>query len=479
MRAFFLRVPATAVVSDKDEATLYVRVQSKGLNLLISSGVKVNVSKWRGTSLSPTKRLNYLSEKNDSADLNETTILERLQMVDGIIDTLINDGVTDTATIKKAITAVLHKDSKDRLDKVRQESERSQRDKEDAENRNVLLCCKKYIAGIKDGSIPLQRGNGQTSIYTEGTCKAWGCFYGALSRFYNKESFTWDDINKSFYLKWCSYLKRYGYMDETISKYNSCFKHLVNYYLGEGVHNNAAAFKLIRKQTEFKAKDKAAEIYLTKEELQALYEMKLYGLKEQVRDLFLIGTYTCQRFSDYSRITKESFRVSDKGNATIVFSQQKTGSEAIVPIMDDNLVSLFEKYNYSVPKVNDVIMNRYIKEVCSELSVRVKSLQKLVITKLTMKEIKKEAEYRKEKGEDLYKRDSLGNVLKPRYECVSSHTARRSGITLMVMKDIYSIEQMMTVSGHQTAKEFEKYNKMSGNEQIDKMIEASKNKSLF
>ena len=96
-----------------------------------------------------------------------------------------------------------------------------------------------------------------------------------------------------------------------------------------------------------------------------------------------------------------------------------------------------------------------------------------------MKEIKKEAEYRREKGEDLYKRDSLGNVLKPRYECVSSHTARRSGITLMVMKDIYSIEQMMTVSGHQTAKEFEKYNKMSGNEQIDKMIEASKNKSLF
>ena len=39
-----------------------------------------------------------------------------------------------------------------------------------------------------------------------------------------------------------------------------------------------------------------------KEELEALYDMELTGLEEKVRDVFLIGCYTAQRFSDYSRI---------------------------------------------------------------------------------------------------------------------------------------------------------------------------------
>ena len=50
-------------------------------------------------------------------------------------------------------------------------------------------------------------------------------------------------------------------------------------------------------------KDKAAEIYLTSDELQALYEMPLTGLQEQVRDVFLVGCYTCQRVSDYNNIS--------------------------------------------------------------------------------------------------------------------------------------------------------------------------------
>ena len=50
--------------------------------------------------------------------------------------------------------------------------------------------------------------------------------------------------------------------------------------------------------------DKAIEIYFTEAELQALYDMSLTGRQDEVRDIFLVGCYTCQRVSDYNDITK-------------------------------------------------------------------------------------------------------------------------------------------------------------------------------
>ncbi len=47
--------------------------------------------------------------------------------------------------------------------------------------------------------------------------------------------------------------------------------------------------------------------------------------------------------------------------------------------------------------------------------------------------------------------DLNGNVIVPRYECVTSHTARRTGITNMYLSHKFTILQMMHVRGHKTA----------------------------
>lgn len=62
-------------------------------------------------------------------------------------------------------------------------------------------------------------------------------------------------------------------------------------------------------------RDKAVENYLTEEELQALYEMPLSGKKEHIRDVFLIGCYTCQRVSDYNNLNADNFKTSRKERA--------------------------------------------------------------------------------------------------------------------------------------------------------------------
>ena len=93
-------------------------------------------------------------------------------------------------------------------------------------------------------------------------------------------------------------------------------------------------------------------------------------------------------------------------------------------------------------------------------------------TKLTMKQ--KDA-MRREKIEP--ETDLNGNVIVPRYDCVTTHTARRSGITNMYLSHKFTIVQMMHVSGHKTQKTFLDYIKLSSDEiadEIDAIVNGAK-----
>ena len=117
-------------------------------------------------------------------------------------------------------------------------------------------------------------------------------------------------------------------------------------------------------------------------------------------------------------------------------------------------------------------MNRYIKNILKDLSETVPSLKEKVPTKLTMKQ--KEV-MRREKIEPTT--DLNGNVIVPRYDCVTSHTARRTGITNMYLSHKYTILQMIHVSGHKTQKTFMDYIKLSSEEIADEIASMSKKES--
>ncbi|MBD5188845.1 MAG: hypothetical protein HDS95_01010 [Bacteroidales bacterium] len=92
-----------------------------------------------------------------------------------------------------------------------------------------------------------------------------------------------------------------------------------------------------------------------------------------------------------------------------------------------------------------------------------------VSAKLTMKQ-KKKADL----CEMAVKRNDKGEVLMPRYDCVTTHTARRSGITNMYLSHKFIIVQMMLVSGHKTQKSFMDYIKLSSDEIADEIASMSK-----
>ena len=57
-----------------------------------------------------------------------------------------------------------------------------------------------------------------------------------------------------------------------------------------------------------------------------------------------------------------------------------------IPILNENLITICEKYGYNIPKANEQVLNRYIKDILKDLSEQLPSLKEKVPTKLTMKQ---------------------------------------------------------------------------------------------
>lgn len=473
MGNYFLRTK-----KEKGTASVYLRVQKRNpkLNILVCSKVSVDIQQWDKVTQDVAKWNDYCKTQ-DGRKVKET-----LDSISSAIDNLISQGIYDKARIDEVVEAIVFREERERQ-RIQEEEERQEQERlrqikeqeEEARKADVILFLENFLEGIKNGRIK----NGAEN-YTLNTCKVWSNFLGILKRFIQISPFTWKDINKALADRFVSFMEKNGYMVTSINKYIICFKAMIQNAMDQELHNNLIALRAFSKK-KIQETDKAKEIYLTKTELQALYEMPLEGLKDKVRDVFLVGCYTCQRFSDYARLEQENFTKTAKGTKVVRIVQEKTGNDVVIPILNDNLLHIAEKYGYDIPKVNDVILNRYIKQILKELSSTVPSLARKERTLLTMKEREKEKQ-----GLVSFERDNKGNVIKPRYELVSSHTARRSGITNLYLSGNFDTYQMMSISGHRDEKTFYEYIKLSSDEvadsiakKMDEQKEAISNERLF
>ena len=473
MSNYFLRTK-----KEKGTASVYLRVQKRNpkLNILVCSKVSVDIQQWDKVTQDVAKWNDYCKTQ-DGRKVKET-----LDSISSAIDNLISQGIYDKARIDEVVEDVVFRKERERQ-RIQEEEERQEQERlrlikeqeEEARKADVILFLENFLEGIKNGRIKNKAEN-----YTPNTCKVWSNFLGILKRFIQIYPFTWIDINKALADRFVSFMEKDGYMVTSIYKYIVCFKAMIQNAMDQELHNNLIALRAFSKK-KIQETDKAKEIYLTKAELQALYEMPLEGLKDKVRDVFLVGCYTCQRFSDYARLEQENFTTTAKGTKVVRIVQEKTGNDVVIPILNDNLLHIAAKYGYDIPKINDVILNRYIKQILKELSSTVPSLARKERTLLTMKEREKEKQ-----GLVSFERDNKGNVIKPRYELVSSHTARRSGITNLYLSGNFDTYQMMSISGHRDEKTFYEYIKLSSDEvadsiakKMDERKEAISNERLF
>lgn len=321
---------------------------------------------------------------------------------------------------------------------------------QEARRPGVLDFVRKRLEGMKNGTIK-RKGNN----YTKQTLHTYTGFANILETFIKQHPFDWEDINERLIDEFVLYMENYGYMKKTVNKNLAVFSAMLNTAFKEGFRFKTSVLDHFPK-LHVTREDKVVEIYLTEEELQALYEMPLSGKEDKARDVFLVGCYTSQRFSDYSRITERNISFHD-GVGIITLTQQKTGTEVSIPILNDNLIRIFEKYDYNLPYINNNRLNDTIKVVLEKLSETVPSLKQEMATKLTLVNQKMEGQNRVS-----YKRNEHGEALVPRYRLATTHTARRTGITLMYLSKMLDSHEMMSISGHKTESVFNDYIKISG-----------------
>ena len=475
MRTYFIKTKELTGTT-----TLYTRIRKKQphVDINVNTLIKVDVADWldvadEARNGNPNAQHDYLTRTRRGKQ-----IYPLLVDLDRALDNMANaadwnaDRIKELLpdTVKSIVCKAEYRREQARmvaeaeaLAKARKAQEKAQ----EARKRDVLGYLKDFVKSIERGERQFKN-----NAYTEGSLVVWRSFLKLMTRFMETHYFTWDEVDKQLVSTYTVWMRREGYMPTTINKYIVCFRAMVGYAYEEGYHDNVRAQGCFQR-VKVKEEAKAREIYLTADELQALYEMPLDGTRARYRDVFLVGCYTCQRFSDYSKIEKENIYTSEKGTKIIELTQRKTKNKVFIPVLSDNLERLLAKYDYDVPHVSDVVLNRYIKEILCELSSSVPSLAKEERTTLTMQERDLE-----ERGERTFRRDAKGYVIKPRWAMVSTHTARRTGITLLYKSGLFDTLQIMHVSGHRDTRTFKEYIKLSGKEVADGIAETVKKRNI-
>jgi len=496
MRRLFIRTSKT-----QGEATLYTEINLRraGFRAIIPLPLTVNVAKWKAygqkwdAGYKDTKEGKTIANQLEEIFLAINNAIKDLGFVEegeeghGVVSMIspaeakryILEAIDDIRFKKAREAKAIKEDMNRREAEAQAERERIAKAQEDADVRKYLA---NLIDGMKSGRIRIKgRGRNKGRRYTDNSIKMWKNLQGVIGRFYEQQPFTWDSIDEAFASSFRTWLENEGYMVKSINKYVGLLIALINRAKDEGKHTNYSAANVFLIPSVDEAQ-KAAEIFITADELNALYQMPLTGEKALVRDFFIIGCCTCQRVSDYTRLRKENFVMTARGTKVVKIQQQKTKNTVTIPILDNKLTDIMERYDYNLPQLPthfDQILNRYIKEICKELAETVPSLNEEIPTILTMRERAIEAKAIEESGKMLFKRDEAGRVVKPRYELVTSHTARRTGITHLYLTGKFDIYQMMHVSGHKEAKTFREYIKLSGDEMAEQIAEKMGSDNLF
>ena len=162
------------------------------------------------------------------------------------------------------------------------------------------------------------------------------------------------------------------------------------------------------------------EIALNIEQVEEIYAHDFSKNKkfERVRDLFVFGCVTGMRFGNYSTISKNDVQ----GDFIRVIDLKSKSKNLSIPLNNISK-SILEKYEYQLPNISNQKMNEYIKEVFKELKF--------------IDEIKKTMKYG----------DQLVEINSEFYKRISSHTARRSFITIMKNKRVPD-KVIMSYTGH-------------------------------
>ena len=455
-------------VNKEGMAQIFIRIQDRKTKTQIrqATGLYINQDIWEKRS--DEKAMDRFL-KNEELAYTFNAVAEIRRTVNSRFE---NGEALDKDDVRELVKSIVYREE---IERAEEEKVAAAKRKEEEKRGTLLQFIDRYIKEVSTGGRQTDKGTN----YSPNTVKS---IKQAMTQFknycrYKKVDYNFDDIDMQFYYDFTAYLKtelkdKKGNVIKKAYNVNStgkCIKELKAIMCtaeSEGLHHNN-----LWKDRKFKGtRIEVDSIYLTKDDLKKIMAVDLSKYEighTYARDIFMVGVWTAQRVSDYNNITKNQIDTYSKRwiadvpdpenpgqtkpeirvkDVTIInIRQQKTGAQVSIPVSSE-CKAILEKYDYNMPHLEDAVLNRYLKDICRDAGLT------------------EEVEIVETNG------GTPTRVSKPKWQLVHTHTARRTGATLMYLSgmDVYDI---IKITGHTSPIMLKKYIKADKLEIVDKIID--------
>lgn len=453
--------------SKKDTVNLYARIYKRGvINNAVALGITLSGFDWSYIDSMLQKAVEAKNSGNiitlrDSLSINLWEIKEGLEAI-------LEAGRMTSAVARDFIKKVLCKEMIERMERI---DDITKSGESDGRKMRLMEWIEEFIRQCETGERLKRRS---TKMVSPGTIKSYKGTKAQLEAYQRKHHkvLDFEDMTLDFYEDWKRFFleKKDKRGNKRPYSPNTIGRHIKNLK----IFLYAAKDMKLTVTTDFESSRFSAisqdveNVYLTDERVQQLYETDFEDadtigrlmsqapsdkersilrdqltrrtgkLLNEAKDIFVVGCLTGQRVSDYKRISDAMYRTLSDGKDYIYLQQGKTGKWIYIPL-DMRVRVIIQKYNGALPHIYDQDLNERIKVIGRLMGWR----ENAGITELHgMMEVPTKKMF---------------------YECIKTHTARRTFATNAYKRRI-SLSAIMIITGHSSERMLRKYLKLDNEE---------------
>ena len=445
--------------SKDDKVNLYARIYKRNvINNAVALGVSLNEQDWLFVE-SILKNAAEAQKTGSVVTIRDSLAMSLWNIRNGL-DAMLEEGNISRESAKRYVASIMRQDIIKEVEQHEVEMEQEQK----AEPKMLVTdWIREFIRQCESGER-LKRKS--TRMITPGTIKS---YKGTLSQLEEYETVRhkiigFDDVTLNFYDDWKQFFIKKQYSPNTIGRHIRNLK--IFLFAAEDM-------KLVTceefKNSRFSAdREDVDNVYLTEDRVQQLYEFtptdtqqmeealsrfkgdELKALRldtekvtsrvalEKAKDVFVVGCLLGQRVSDYKRVSIDMIETLRDGRQYVCLTQEKTGKEIFLPV-DSRVLAILNKYGGKLPKVYDQKVNDHIKTVGHLLGWTEPAG---IMERHGLMELRSRKKF---------------------YECIKTHTARRTFAT-NAYKNGVSLSSIMAVTGHSSEAMLRKYLKLDNKE---------------
>lgn len=250
---------------------------------------------------------------------------------------------------------------------------------------------------------------------------------------------TFNDIDENFFSNLVEYLSNKLISNNSQGRLIKIVKTFMHYGLEKGLHTNHKFIKNLKVFNE-----ETTHVALNEAELESIENLQDLSLKlQKVRTMLLLQCYSGLRYSDLMNLKKENIDYKER---IITIYTIKTKEPLKIP-MTSKLEAIVKDFISLKTAISAQKYNDYIKDLC---------LLAGIVTPIQLTH---------------YIGNKRVDTVLEKYKIISSHTGRRTFVTLSIKKAIPE-DIIMLVTGHKSKSSFQRYVRITKQEALNTLRSA-------